>query len=86
MSLKKGKKQKDDASVSTSNIISKKRRKQEEKKVTFDNGQEATFEEDNLIAISKSADNMSNDTYGSGKIHKNYSESYDADEDCQKVT
>ncbi len=43
MSLKKGKKQKDDDSVSTSNIISKKRRRQIEKHVTFENGRKVTF-------------------------------------------
>ena len=86
MSLKKGKKQKDDGSISTSNIISKKRRKQEEKHVTFENEREATFEEDDLRATSKLMDNMSNVTYGSGKIPKNYSESYDADKDDVGIT
>ena len=81
MSLKKGKKMNDGGGVSTSNIISKKRRKEEEKHVTFDNIKETTFKEDDLRTNSKSAKNMYNDTYGSGKIPKNYSESYESDED-----
>ena len=81
MSLQKGKKRNDDNGISMSNIISKKRRKQEERHVTFGKERETIFDEKDLNDSSKTTENVFNDQYDTRKISKNYSVSYDADEE-----
>jgi hypothetical protein len=75
MSLRKGKKSRDDAGISRSNILDKRRN---EKRVSFDKVPEATFDENSTIMAPGTSNRVEKGLSEIGKISNNY---FDADKD-----